>query len=74
MRVLQSAADECAKEGISCELIDLRTILPWDKKTIVESVRRTGRLLISHEAPLTGGFAGEVCAASDRWANHSIWQ
>lgn len=46
--------------GISCELIDLRTILPWDKKTIIESVKKTGRLLVSHEAPKTAGFAAEI--------------
>ena len=63
MRVLQKACDEAAKEGISCELIDLRSILPWDKAAIVRSVKKTGRLLISHEAPLTGGFAGEIAAA-----------
>lgn len=49
--------------GISCELIDLRSILPWDKAAIVKSVKKTGRLLISHEAPLTGGFAGEIAAS-----------
>ena len=38
--------------GISCELIDLRTILPWDIETVTESVRKTGRLVISHEAPV----------------------
>jgi 2-oxoisovalerate dehydrogenase E1 component beta subunit len=47
MRVLQKACDEAAKEGISCELIDLRTILPWDKETIVQSVKKTGLFLPS---------------------------
>lgn len=46
--------------GISCELIDLRTILPWDEETVINSVKKTGRLLISHEAPKTGGFAAEI--------------
>lgn len=49
--------------GLKAELIDLRTILPWDCDTIVDSVNKTGRLLISHEAPTTGGFAGEIAAA-----------
>lgn len=48
--------------GLSVELIDLRTILPWDVETIASSVNKTGRLLISHEAPLTGGFAAEIAS------------
>ncbi len=44
----------------SIELIDLRTILPWDVETVVESVQRTGRLVIVHEASKTGGVGGEV--------------
>uniref|UniRef100_A0A8C2CCZ9 Branched chain keto acid dehydrogenase E1 subunit beta n=1 Tax=Cyprinus carpio TaxID=7962 RepID=A0A8C2CCZ9_CYPCA len=48
------------KLGVSCELIDLRTILPWDTETVCKSVVKTGRLLISHEAPVTGGFAAEI--------------
>jgi len=46
----------------SCELIDLTTILPWDQETIINSVKKTGRLLIAHEAPLTGGFGGEIAS------------
>lgn len=52
-----------AQRGVSCELIDLRTILPWDMPTILASVKKTGRLVIAHEAPLTGGFAAEIAAA-----------
>lgn len=44
------------------ELIDLRTILPWDVETIAESVSRTGRLVIVHEASKTGGVGGEIAA------------
>lgn len=62
MEVLAQAVDMAEKEGISCEVIDLRTILPWDVETVAKSVFKTGRLLISHEAPLTGGFAGEIAA------------
>lgn len=44
------------------ELIDLRTILPWDVDTIVESVRKTRRLVVVHEAGYTGGVGGEIAA------------
>nr|WP_276521562.1 transketolase C-terminal domain-containing protein [Shewanella sairae] len=62
MEILENAADMAAKKGISCEIIDLRTLSPWDVDTVAESVKKTGRLLINHEAPLTGGFAGEIAA------------
>ncbi|KAJ0700417.1 putative 3-methyl-2-oxobutanoate dehydrogenase (2-methylpropanoyl-transferring) [Helianthus annuus] len=51
------------QEGISCELKDLKTLLPWDKETVEASVRKTGRLLISHEAPVTGGFGAKISAS-----------
>ncbi|MGE3799614.1 MAG: thiamine pyrophosphate-dependent enzyme [Candidatus Kapaibacterium sp.] len=44
------------------EVIDLRSILPWDRETVFTSVRKTGRALILHEATLTGGFGGEIAA------------
>lgn len=62
LRTLQKACDLAAKEGISCELIDLRTILPWDSDTIIRSVQKTGKLIVSHEAPVTCGFGAEVVA------------
>ncbi|NMP16672.1 alpha-ketoacid dehydrogenase subunit beta [Thalassotalea sp. Y01] len=62
IETLEKAADMAEKQGVSCEIIDLRTILPWDVDTVAESVCKTGRLLINHEAPLTGGFAGEIAA------------
>ncbi|MFC6671467.1 alpha-ketoacid dehydrogenase subunit beta [Marinobacterium aestuariivivens] len=62
MEFVEKAAALAEKEGISCEVIDLRSILPWDIDTVARSVMKTGRLLISHEAPLTGGFAGEIAA------------
>ncbi len=56
------AADELAKEGISAEVIDLRTLVPLDEDTIIESLRKTHRLVVVNEAPMTCGFAGEVIA------------
>jgi acetoin:2,6-dichlorophenolindophenol oxidoreductase subunit beta len=57
-----AAAEELAKEGISAEVIDPRTLVPLDKELILESVRKTGRLVIVEEDNLTGGWAGEVAA------------
>lgn len=62
MEVLQKAADLAINDGVSCEVIDLRSILPWDVEAIVNSVVKTGRLVVSQEAPLTAGFASEVAA------------
>ncbi|ASJ96834.1 alpha-ketoacid dehydrogenase subunit beta [Shewanella marisflavi] len=62
MEIVEEAAKMAAKKGISCEVIDLRTLAPWDVDTVAESVKKTGRLVINHEAPLTGGFAGEIAA------------
>jgi len=46
----------------SVEIIDLRTIVPWDKSRVLESVRKTGKCLIVHEDGLTGGFGAEIAA------------
>lgn len=63
MRVLQAACDKAKAElGASCELIDLRTLLPWDTEMVQSSVVKTGKLLISHEAPITCGFGAEIAA------------
>jgi pyruvate dehydrogenase E1 component beta subunit len=56
-------AEKLSKDGIEVEVIDPRTLLPLDTETIIESVRRTGRLLVVHEACQTGGWAGEVIAS-----------
>jgi pyruvate/2-oxoglutarate/acetoin dehydrogenase E1 component len=56
-------AERLSKEGIEVEVIDPRTLLPLDTQTIIDSVARTGRLLVVHEACQTGGWAGEVIAA-----------
>ncbi len=57
------AAATLAQEGTSAEVIDLRTLLPWDRERVLESVRSTSRALVLHEAPETGGFGGEIAAA-----------
>jgi len=49
-----------SKHGISVEVIDLRSLLPWDKDTVLESLEKTGRLIVVHEAPRTLGFASEI--------------
>lgn len=56
------AAERLAGEGIELEVVDLRCLRPLDEATIVDSVRRTGRVLIVHEAVRTGGFGGEIAA------------
>ena len=58
-----AVADRLAQEGIDVEVIDPRTLAPLDTETIINSVIKTGRLLIVHEACQTGGWAGEVIAA-----------
>jgi pyruvate/2-oxoglutarate/acetoin dehydrogenase E1 component len=60
-RVLR-AASELAKQGIEAEVIDLRTLNPLDKETILNSVEKTGRLLIVHQACTTCGFGAEIAA------------
>jgi 2-oxoisovalerate dehydrogenase E1 component len=57
------AADQLAGGGATVEVIDLRSLLPWDREMVFESVRKTSRALVLHEAPLTGGFGGELAAA-----------
>lgn len=58
----QEAAEVLAKENIDVEIIDLRTLYPMDKETIIKSVCKTGRVLIVHEAAKTGGLGGEISA------------
>ncbi len=60
--VADEAADELAKDGVSVEILDLRSILPFDEEAILESVAKTNRVIILHEAPLTGGAGAEFAA------------
>jgi len=56
------AADQLGREGIAAEVIDVATLKPLDADTILASVEKTGRCVIVHEAPMTGGFGGEIAA------------
>lgn len=58
------AAETLAKEGVDVEVVDLRTLLPLDKETILQSVKKTNKLLIVHEDTRTGGIAGEIAAVA----------
>jgi acetoin:2,6-dichlorophenolindophenol oxidoreductase subunit beta len=57
------AAEELESDGVSVEVIDLRTLRPFDRDTVLASVRKTGRVVVVEEGPLTGGWAGEVLAS-----------
>jgi 2-oxoisovalerate dehydrogenase E1 component len=60
--VCLEAAEELARSGVEAEVVDLRTLVPLDEETVLASVRKTGRALVVHEAPLTLGFGAEVAA------------
>jgi 2-oxoisovalerate dehydrogenase E1 component beta subunit len=62
MHTSLEAAEQLAKEGIEAEVIDLRTLVPLDEETIIESVKKTNKVLVVHEDTKTGGLAGEIAA------------
>jgi pyruvate/2-oxoglutarate/acetoin dehydrogenase E1 component len=62
------AAEQLAAEGIECAVIDPRWVVPFDNDVVLESLQRTGRLVIVHEATRTGGFGAEIAArAAEEW-------
>ena len=56
------AVKDFKRKGVRCEVIDLRTIMPWDYETVIASVKKTGRAVVVQEATKTGGFASEIIA------------
>lgn len=66
------AADRLAAEGTEVEVIDLRTLWPWDRDAVFASVRRTGRLLVVHEAVSVGGFGAEIAASVAEALHHQL--
>lgn len=63
VHVAVEAAQAAAERGVSVEVIDLRTLWPWDRDMVLSSVRKTGRLLVAHEAVQVGGFGAEIAAS-----------
>jgi pyruvate dehydrogenase E1 component beta subunit len=57
-----AAAEALEKEGVSCEVIDLRTLVPLDKECVLNSVRKTGRAVVVEESPKTGGWGAQVAS------------
>ena len=62
LRQVRMAVKRAEEVGISCEVIDLRTILPWDRETVINSIKKTGKCIVTHEAPITCGFGAELTA------------
>jgi pyruvate dehydrogenase E1 component beta subunit len=62
LHVALEAAAVAAKKGVEVEVVDLRTLIPLDIEAVLQSAKKTGRVVVLHEAPKTGGFGGEISA------------
>jgi pyruvate dehydrogenase E1 component beta subunit len=67
-----AAAEILAQDGVKAEVLDPRTLVPLDKATIFQSIEKTGRVVIVHEAPKTGGIGGEIAAIIAEEAFYSL--
>src|SRR5438093_6984559 len=72
LREVGKAADMLEEDGVNAEVIDLRSLVPLDTEAVMESVRKTGRAVIVHEAPRTAGLAGELSALMQERALYSL--
>ena len=72
MKETRAAANALEEEDVSVEVIDVRTLSPLDRAGILTSVEKTGRAVVVHEAPLTGGFGGEIAATIQERALYSL--
>jgi pyruvate/2-oxoglutarate/acetoin dehydrogenase E1 component len=72
MHTSLEAANALAKEGIEAEVIDLRTLMPLDEETILQSIRKTNKCLVVHEDTKTGGISGEIAAILFEKAFHDL--
>lgn len=72
VQLAERVADRAAEQGISCSVLDLRTLVPLDVEGLVNSVVHTGRAVVVHEAPLTAGFGAEVVATLQEEAFYDL--
>jgi pyruvate dehydrogenase E1 component beta subunit len=72
VQLCERAAAAAAEQGVSCRIVDLRTLVPLDVESLVEATEATGRVVVVHEAPLTAGFGAEVVATIQSEAFYSL--